>query len=237
MEERKIDLESIEEQYKFLLVDSSFLSPLRHKDKSHLRGDALQRANSFARSDDEVRFISILEKIMSEKGNFYLSPLIFKELKEAVNHHFPYKKVIRSFTHPSKKDNRRIARSFNDFNKLRRRVVNLFNDNGKIIYFDKVGIENYDAYSSKYYSLKEKKGLSDSDFDFFISGLVLAKSNGPTALLSNDFGIVSVWGSVLRSEFLDSSKLGFFFRETYEDFRKAYENESTRYRKVELSAA
>lgn len=104
--------------------------------------------------------------------------------------------------------------------KERRKLIDFFRENDLVLKLGEDQIWVYKNLSNKYDFLKETKGLSDVDYDILISSVVLAKTVGASAVLSNDFGIASARRFLLIKEDLQPEELGFFVRKNNLKFKQ-----------------
>ena len=196
--------------YDYVLVDSSVMNPLGFCPKN-CSSDEIKMGSY----QDQLTFLDFI--INEGTDYFYLSKLIFDELNDSFRFPFSYKKRIKRS--PSNV-NSKLLRLIRTTIKKERKMIDFYVDNGKILSFSEEDKKAYMGLSKKYNSLKERNSLSEADFDFLISGLVLSQKGESSALLSNDFGIVKSWKFILYHRNIFPEKFGFFLRHYFPNFEK-----------------
>jgi len=73
--------------------------------------------------------------------------------------------------------------------------------------------EFYEEVFSKYFSLKEKHGASDADYEFLLYGLAFACDNVQTSLISNDLrGVKNIFAELMERRAFNRNLLGLYVR-------------------------
>jgi len=213
---QKNHLKSLDELAKqdFVLIDTNiFSSPLGgYKDLVNIKEKLIS-------VEKDCEFLILMKNLVEEKGNFYITHLVFEEIQSCS---YNFKKSIRK-NRGSQKKNRdllELRRKLRERCKITRSLANSFQENDRIIGLREDEQLIYDSLCKKYNRNKKEYGLSDTDFDFLISGVTIAKTKSKyVTLVSNDFGIFKARTGIVKKENLSFKNLRFFIRESLYDFK------------------
>lgn len=212
----KIELESLEKvvkDYDYFLIDNCAFQEVIYNTyfPKSLNG-------KFKRSQLRKKSIEFWKKNLGFYKNFYTTSKVIEEMRGV--RHYDYKGSINKYL--LKKNHHRILqlqRSIRDTNKEKNRLIMLLEENRVLVLnLEEQGI--YPYFYNLSHNLKNYYKLSETDFDLLISGRVLSKTRGPSAIISNDFGIVKAWKSLLNKKEFSIESLGFFVRQKLTSFRR-----------------
>ena len=136
-----------------------------------------------------LRF-SITKEVISEFKPVTIRSVMINRVKESFNLNFVPQHILERVI--SERD--ALISSFINKN----RIISL------------KGYCGYDGLRKVYENLPYQYELSETDFDFLITGLTLVKKGNLCALVSNDNGIRAGWADILRKENMFFSHFGFF---------------------------
>ncbi len=203
-------LEEIASKYSLALMDTSFFSESFRNKKNLItvRGiDSVKEKANIIEKEHQFR-IMLIDYL--ERGfPYFITYPVSKEYSGI--RHYPYKKIIRKMG-SNNRELLNLRRQIRDSEKEKRRLIDIFEENDKILQLSEEEKSLYDVFSEKYYFFKNVYELSDVDFDLFISGAVLSKARNSSALASNDFGIVHAWRCFLKKENISPNQFGFFVK-------------------------
>lgn len=91
--------------------------------------------------------------------------------------------------------------------------------NGRILELSTDQNKIYRGLDKKYHALMIQRGLSKENIELLLSGIVIAKTTGNSAILTNDFGIVHAKKELLNRENMKRDKLRVFVREIEDRFK------------------
>lgn len=211
-------LEEIVGEYRAVLIDASALFnyldlPLRNHPAT-----SLPKRDSFKREKrslyEKCSFTSRLRNYIKRGMPIFVTSNVIEEYLHREEH--PYKNVLESTLYGRGNETHRIlSEKFRLIEKERRelkKMTRTFQENSRILNLNPEQETLYDSLYLGYKWLDEKNGLGVTDFDFLISGAVLAQTNDSAALVSNDFGIVEAWRILSEREGFTSEQLPFFIR-------------------------
>ena len=113
----------------------------------------------------------------------------------------------------------------------RKNLLDTLQDNDGIFQLSEGEKLWYDVLSKGYSKLRDKFKIEETDYNFLLSGVVIFQSRkAPTALISNDMGILRAWKFLLMKERLSPEELGFLIRIGDETFKKV--NPPKNYKKI-----
>lgn len=186
----KISLEEFAQKQYPILLDTSALIIL---DKSKIPTNIEKQ---FPIIEAYYNSLLLMKKYIKKGSNFYITPLVSKEF-QAKNYNCC--KLLRSY------------RKINNYEE-EKDLINVFQDNNKILQFQGIKKNLYDILCERYINLGRGYGLSDANFESLISAITLAKKRISVALVSNDKGIFNARIDILTREHLWSGKVEFFTR-------------------------
>ncbi len=166
-------LEAITERFDFLLFDTSSLQI--KTPNAHLK--------SGADIMDDVYFLRSLNKCLNSNYPFYITQMVYDEALSGV------KKYWETNPSPSDITNHLSEDSLVFMLHLYERTLRAFKQTEHVIEWEEEGLSARNEFAERYARLRGD--MSDVDFDFLISGLVIATYEGSCALLTNDFAIVN----------------------------------------------
>ena len=85
---------------------------------------------------------------------------------------------------------------------------------------DYSGLEYYKIVDKICNQIKNHCDLSDTDWDFLITGVIASSQNSPVCLISNDFGIGQAWNMFLECDLFKEDNLNFYLREGFDSYIK-----------------
>lgn len=80
--------------------------------------------------------------------------------------------------------------------------------------------EEYQIIDNACRKVKEYCELSEADWEFLISGIILSRQINPVCLISNDSGIWEAYKLLLECRLFQEGDLTFYFRENFESYCK-----------------
>ncbi len=148
---------------------------------------------------------------LSKKGhNIYITNGIFNESRAFADY---------LITNSSKNGSRGRKNELGRKNQsLRSQIFNLLEDKGKIIKLNEGETIEYELFDQACQQIKNHYGLSNIDWDFLLSGLVMSRNRGNVSLISNDNGIVESWRAFIACECVNPYVLNFFSRKEIHSF-------------------
>ena len=213
MKNHKISLDSLALKEYLVLLDTSVLLDYYTKNR-----DPETLTEKFAKAKEDYDFFVLMKNYVQNGSNFYITSLVSNELQNGYSPSF--KKKIKKVGYCADHELLKLHRKRREKNKMKRILEQAFQDNNKILQFEKDEQILYDIIYNRNLGLKEKYKLSESDFDFLVSGGVLAKSGRGVALVSNDGGIFRARKDILNKEKFWPNKFKFFVREDFLGFEK-----------------
>jgi len=169
--------------------------------------------------DEKNDAIQIIKDYLNSGGASYITSSVFEEYIPDSN--YSYKKSIKNLD-TRLNDNQidkelhsglvSVHRKINRNKKSQRGLVELFEEQGRIIKLDKNEKQLYSIFDKKYSEFKEKYGISETDLNFLISGAILSHKRNPVALVSHDRGIFKAYNEFVNDQGLNSENFGFFIR-------------------------
>ena len=116
-----------------------------------------------------------------------------------------------------------LSRLSRDRMKQRSKLKRMFEEKGKVLKLEEDEPELYGFFYRKYSKIANKNELSETDFNFLISGMILnQKTEHPICLISNDYGIFYSWKAFLFKEKVNPKQFSFCMRESLEIFQKMW---------------
>ncbi|MDP2672207.1 MAG: hypothetical protein Q8O84_00145 [Nanoarchaeota archaeon] len=213
MKNPKISLENLAlKKYSVLLDTSVFLSYYsKNRNPETL-------TEKFAEAKEDYDFFVLMQNYVKNGSNFYITPLVSAALQNGYSPNF--KKGIKEIGGCKNRELLKLHRKRRERTRAKGILERTFQENDKILQLNKDEQILYDVVYKKHIGLKEEYKLSESDFDFLISGGALAKVGRIVALVSNDGGIFRARKDILKKENICFDKFKFFVREDFLGFEK-----------------
>lgn len=208
-------LEELTHEYFFILLDTSAMS-----EGLKYMGDFLTYKEKREMMEDEHIFRNLLMDCIERKDSCWITSKVCGEYSEISS--YPYMRAIRRRGSHSDREVLYILRERKYYCKEIRKLIEMFSEYGRILGLNKLNDEEQKSYhilSDEHTELQEKYKLSDTDSDFLTLGAVLSQKRGPTALVSNDFGIFRAWRD-LHLNLTNHNKFDFFVRKEKGFFKK-----------------
>lgn len=161
------------------------------------------------------KFSRLMQEIVTE-SNFCITKKVLNELLVGG---YKYSKKIKEAGLSVKRDEKRdlleLRRRIREENKLRRSLVSLFEEEGRVLDLSKE--PDYKRFNWKYGHFKVKGSLgehvlSDTDLDSLINGLIVAKREGEISFVANDKGIFRAGIIMAEDEGIQEKDFRFFTR-------------------------
>lgn len=191
-------LEKISLKYSLVLIDTCAL-------KNFLPFKGVESS-----LEDDGEFIHLLENYLENRRNFYVTSRVLNEYRSLICDCYFFKNNPRKGN--NEEELQQLFFKKIEENEQKKNIILSFKENNRILNLVKDKREIYNSLYEKYFSIAEEKGLSETDFDLFLSGAVLSKSRRGSAIISNDFGIVYVWNNFLKQEKTNLNEFGFIIR-------------------------
>lgn len=207
-------LENVASQYNLVLIDTCALVSVL----------GLERPDYIEGKIDYYTFQGKLMDFWSENIPFYSEIYSVQEVLEELTNtqKYNYKKHIKRNGSSSYTTN--LGRSIKKGNKSRRKLVNLFDEQERILKLNSVEKVVYQNLYEEYDELIAQHKLKGADFPLLISGAAISEIQSPTAIISNDFGIFNSYKFLMAEENLNPNQFGFFVRRGEDTFIRLYLN-------------
>lgn len=214
MEKNKVSLENLASAEYPVLLDTSTLLGYRNSNSN-----PANLSEKFVEAKERYDFFVLIENYIKKESNFYITPLVLAELQ---NDRLGscYKKKIKKASFCENRELLKLYRQRRDKFKQQRRLYRTFQDNNKIFQLKKEEKILYDFIYTRNIGLKKKYKLSETNFDFLVSGAVLAEEGKTIALVSNKKGIFYARKDILEKKDFLFKRFKFFVRENFLDFIK-----------------
>lgn len=195
------------EDCRILFDTSAIINPLG-KGRKYFDFKAVREKADFKEQNNN--FLRDVTSYIINKGNFFVTGYVLEEISNYPN--YDYKKIIKKEGHCRDKELLRLRRMIKKEEQNKRRMVNAFIDNNKLVVLEDEMKKLYERISEKYQGLKEKYKLSDTDFDFLLTGITFAMASVPVIFVSNDYKIFYARNKILRGNCLEEHDVRFFTR-------------------------
>ena len=212
----KLKLESLDDivkDYNYFLIDNCAFQEVIYNGSS-----PKSLKEKFKRSQLRKKSIEFWKNNLESYKNFYTTSKVIEEMRDVK--HYDYKRSIKKYL--LRKSHYRILqlqRSIRDANKERNKLIMRLEEDRILA----LNLEERGRYSYFYdlsHNLKNYYKLSETDFDLLILGRILSQTRGPSAIISNDFGIVKAWKYLLNKNKFSLDNFGFFVRQKLSSFRR-----------------
>ena len=165
-----------------------------------------------------IGFYEKIEELHNQFGNIYFPKLIAREFLD--NGSYPYKRLIKSTVIQNGKIERDNLKNREKANQKARKFLRSLEEEGKILDFDSEKDTTYQYLKSLMGDLPLKHEISLTDLDFLLSGAALASDGLDVTLLSNDFGIVRAWNTLICRTGIPSERLEFYIMLNNKSFKQ-----------------
>ncbi len=196
-------------EYAYFLIDTcSFHGTLGNSCPHFLQG----KLDYFRTQKELTDFWG--EKIKAYK-NCYTIPEVLQELK-----------FMKFYNYKKSKERGRISsvirlrKVIKEARESRSGLIKTLEKEQRILQFDREEQELYEESYERYLRFEEIYDLHGADYPLVISGKVMTEFRGPSAIISNDFGIVRAWDKISAEENLSTKDFGFFVRQGTNSFRR-----------------
>lgn len=81
-------------------------------------------------------------------------------------------------------------------------------------------LEHYKTIDKNSRSIKDYCKLSNTDWDFLITGIIASLTDDPICLISNDFQIGNAWDMCLECNLFKEDNLTFYFRKKFDTYKR-----------------
>ena len=154
------------------------------------------------------------------RSNFYVTPGVLNQYLRKQS--YPYRKAIRKNISGEgfNPDRVEFYRAMRKDDKERRKLIEEFESNGRVLILND-GEKEFSRDFDKYLPFKRESGLSETNFDLLVTGMVVSVTRNPVSLISNNFKILEVWKKILIGESVSPRQFGFFFRQKFDFFERA----------------
>jgi hypothetical protein len=202
------------------IFDTSTIVSVLGKDSPDCPLDTIEKRKDFL--DKSSEFLRKIRGYIASRHNLLTTTFVLEELLSRKTYH--YKKSIKKEGQCGDRNLLNLRRAIKENERERRRVANAFNDNQRILVLNDGMRRIYDEKSAEYSALREKYGLSETDFDLLIKGMALAMASKPAVLVSNDFKIFHARNEIIKDNFGNKPYLiryaGFLVRRDYFRFER-----------------
>jgi len=156
---------------------------------------------------NELKIKEDNKKSLNKKKNNYIKTILnkYEHLKISKKEHEYFNNICSA-----KKEIKALLKSL----KKKKKIITPNN-------FEKI---NYDNIFKTNFKLKLEHKLTDTDYDILITGAVLSKTRGKTALFSNDTPLLRSYKSLVYKEGLKPVNYSFFKRDKKEFFSRVVFN-------------
>lgn len=213
MEKNKVSLENLASAEYPVLLDTSVL--LSYYTSNH---NPITLSEKLVEAKERYDFFVLIQNYVKKESNFYITPLVLAELQNGFGHSF--KKSIKESGSCKNRELLKLHRQRRDKFKQQGRLYNTFQENNKIFQLEKEEKILYDLIYTRNIGLKKKYQLSETNFDFLVSGAVLAEEGKTIALVSNKRGIFYARKDILEKKDFLFKRFKFFIRKDFLDFIK-----------------
>ena len=182
------------------------------------------KEKSVKKAEDHYKSLSFLRHVIleNEKNNLLFHKGVLVELERCSKMKYRKRKNRKSGLTPSEQLFREFSKNTSYVVSRGKDLISLLKDEDLLINLTQKERISYGFFSKtfEYLIYKKEYELSAIDLSLIITGAVLAKSRGKTALVSNDFPILKAWRSVLSRNPGLKEIFDFYIRTTFEDFVK-----------------
>lgn len=187
-------------EYGIVLVDTSAFSSQVYQYYLTKEGDGVGRIKN---SQDQMDSIDYFIALINQGTIFYTTRLVADEICHKMN-----SSERRAL---NKKDRGGLSWPNIQYRKCKNLVKTLREEDRFLILSDEER-ELYLQLVNDYSFSKQKYGLSETDFDLFLSGAVIAERRGKAVIVSNDSGMARAWRHYTFQNNVLQDRFGFFFR-------------------------
>ena len=197
-------LEELISKEGFALFDTNILvGPL------HRLNDESTKKQKLIYIQENLKFYDELIISLEEGFNFFITDGVFTEYSTFMPSRRRFKdggpelEIVKELL---TKGRRELARAFEENDK----IFEVQNEQENDLYL------NLKKYSG---SLKSSFGVSEVDMDLLFSAAVISNTRGPTALISNDFGIYHAWHLLKEKGHFSQEQLRYYIKKDFEGYQ------------------
>src|SRR3989338_2830131 len=213
---RKWTLDKIVLEYEIALFDTSALMSPFYK-------DALNPTVK-AKADNEqyiCRATDFLHHYAGD-GKISVTPEIFQEYVSCIDQNYHIGKKVKNGRSNLTRDVLSLMRARTEKRKLKNKLRDLIESSGSVIQFNEEERKIYESMTERFGDLRDCYGVREINLSFLISGLVLSRKRGSTALVSNNFKIFNFFRHLRGFCGINSDRMNFFIRRDINLFEALY---------------
>jgi len=207
-------LEEISSDYGLIVIDTCAFHQILRRDsnpksiKEKLENYLMKR-----------KFLGFWKENIGHYENCYTISEVIEEMRNV--RHYSYGKIIKKGGLRNRSPKvLELRRAIRDLDKERNRLVTYLEDKEKILELNKDEAYLYEIFYEECLEIRDNYDLHGADFPLFIFGAVTSQTRKSSAIISNDYGIVSAWSSFSEAEKISKEKFGFFVRKRISLFEK-----------------
>ena len=209
---RDLTLNEISSKYQYVLWDTCAISECYfHKNKED--GSTEEKVDYVS---NLIKFKNNLEKMILNGGNFYITPGVYNELFEVKPYNL--KKSVKAHPMGRVDEFTKLWRAFRKDIKAHKRLASTFQESGKILDVNNLGIPYFQLFEQDYSFLKNQFNLSEVDFKILETAATLSKRTISSAIISNDTKLWDAYSLFMIREKKNYSWIGFFKRMGFDNF-------------------
>ena len=213
-----VTLEELAYKGNYVLFDTSaIISPLG-KGMSHIDDKIIKEKADF--KEENNNFLDKMTKYIISNGNFFATSYVLEEIIKIK--HYNYKKKIRKEGSCRNHELLRLRRLIKMEEYSKKRIVNSFIDNNKVILIEHVNKNIYDNLIKKYHKFIDEYNLNHTDFDFLLTGMTLVAASNSVIFVSNDYKIFHARNRILKREKIEEQNAQFFTRIDFLKFQQLF---------------
>lgn len=195
-------LEKIAQSYQFALLDTNALiSPFYHSVSGGRHGFGIRDLKTL-RIHKDIEYMLALQESLRKGYPFYVIERVMKEIRggdvNSYRHGIQHCKQRKKFVSPKTIERKQIEKD---------RLISLLQHYKRVLQLNDAEQEIYSALDKDFSYLKGAMDLSDIDLDYLLSGIVLSRTRGKTALMTNDRGIRESWLDLIQRGIINPLEL------------------------------
>ncbi len=198
-----VSLEGIMSSYDFVIFDTCAISETFGKYfkecKTHY--EALTHVNN------TINFEKHIKEKVAGGSNIYITSGVYDEIFDVES--YSVKRTAKINDGKIRRNLIPVSRAIKESRKTLRQLAKTFLDNNRILNFKNRGNKFYEKLSHRHVHLKDKLGLSETDFDIIISGLYLKETERSSAVLTNDAKLCDAGYAILFGGDISPKNLDF----------------------------
>jgi len=199
-------------KYKCVLADNSAIF---NYEGLNLRESPISTQERIKKAEEDYESLDFFREELESGKMIHTTNLI---LEEFISFHYSYKERLKKYSRRTDGNAVELLRKWKNLNELKGKIYGLFFEKGRLILLDENESRIEKHFHRKYSALFQDSGLSWADRDLFLKATAVRESRGPSAIISNDYGIISTWHVFLKCERLTPSDFGFFTRAEFDVF-------------------